>query len=824
MPTSKDDPLVLDDDDDHDEGQVGSGAGNGTTAAAAAAGTPLQDEISPPGMKRRLRSTGQPQTQKRRRSNEEGTSGSNSGSLPQKKKARVTKRGEEKDVAKDDDDDDDDDDLDEVFTDEEEQEDHDEDMEEQDVDKDADDGNDDRKIPAAQNGTNGNGNGNGSSSHTTTTTTYTQVPAATAAAAAAATTQATASQRVPPVSKLRMPSKHTPGKLKERETAVLPNEPPASLADNLPPPSRRLVFSNQKKPATNAADAVAATATAAAGELRPVNGDAPVGEEEQQVPVVAVVEAEAFHVKMFRSVREGIAQVMAAATAAAQVEPEVGDNEEKANHHKDLPHLVLQWLTISYVWFGIFLMLQVLFWPVWIHPILSTVVETSKEARVFYKGALNLGSPVAVVYENVNVTLAVVPVPDDPAASADLNDTNVTAVTAAELEDVTKMRKSKLAALANLQEALGKSKTELVDSVDLYKSEIDHLDKIIQAEKESISPKKADLVSTKAMLGTVLKQEDEYVVSSPLLPRIRDFLKPEDTFLLDLKEFDFSKIPDGDDCDGAFDKSINRSLLSTVANQTVEEADANMNAIIAKPETAGLVRAWLRKSPPVGAVAIPKRKIQAGGSSMSSIHMVVEGRLAVERADQTGNIDYAAIYNGAAVIRSGDRATTPALVNKLPLFNRIAALLSLRFYGHGAEIALTPTYPRDALGQCWAFEKASEKYSGFGTLSVRLAKPVFVTSISIEHPPKEVTDRVNTAIRSFRVFGFESPDAQGKAWPIGDFEYMIGEETRQEFDIEDEVANVDVPKLQSISIAVDSNWGTPYACLYRVRVFGGEDL
>jgi hypothetical protein len=101
---------------------------------------------------------------------------------------------------------------------------------------------------------------------------------------------------------------------------------------------------------------------------------------------------------------------------------------------------------------------------------------------------------------------------------------------------------------------------------------------------------------------------------------------------------------------------------------------------------------------------------------------------------------------------------------------------------------------------------------------------VFVTSISIEHPTKELTDKVNTAIRSFRAFGFEDPNAQGKPWPIGDFEYMIGEETRQEFDVEEEVGGVDVPKLQSISIAVDSNWGTPYACLYRFRVFGEEDL
>jgi hypothetical protein len=464
--------------------------------------------------------------------------------------------------------------------------------------------------------------------------------------------------------------------------------------------------------------------------------------------------------------------------------------------------------------------LQALFWPVWVHPIMSTVVDASKGARVFYKGVL--GSP--VVHENMTVAAVKVGAePNVPIFTVASDAVNATAIAVAALDEIALMRKSKLDELAALQETLGKSRTELVDSLGLYKADIDDLRKILEAEKSSLSPWSDNLESAKVFLGEVLKLEGHAVVSSPSLYHIRQFLKPAG-HLLDLREFDLSEIPGGDDCDGAFDKSINRRLLSTVARQTQEAADANMHEIITKPETAELVRAWLRKSPPVKTIETPKRKPQAGGSSMSSIRKMVEARLEVARADQTGSIDYAAIYNGAAVIRSGDRATTPALVNKLPLLNRIAALLSLRFYGHDAEIALTPTYPHDALGQCWAFGKASEKYSGFGTLSVRLAKPVFVTSISIEHPTKELTDKVNTAIRSFRAFGFEDPNAQGKPWPIGDFEYMIGEETRQEFDVEEEVGGVDVPKLQSISIAVDSNWGTPYACLYRFRVFGEEDL
>jgi hypothetical protein len=39
--------------------------------------------------------------------------------------------------------------------------------------------------------------------------------------------------------------------------------------------------------------------------------------------------------------------------------------------------------------------------------------------------------------------------------------------------------------------------------------------------------------------------------------RIHQSSKLDDAFLVDFQEFGLSEIPDGDDCDGAFDESIN---------------------------------------------------------------------------------------------------------------------------------------------------------------------------------------------------------------------------------------------------------------------------
>ncbi|KAG7355096.1 Sad1 / UNC-like protein [Nitzschia inconspicua] len=233
--------------------------------------------------------------------------------------------------------------------------------------------------------------------------------------------------------------------------------------------------------------------------------------------------------------------------------------------------------------------------------------------------------------------------------------------------------------------------------------------------------------------------------------------------------------------------------------------------------------------------------------ALTEVDEVIEARLEVDQADTTGMIDYASLRNGAEILYGGKRGTSKSLIDYLPLYNRLMKQAGLRFYGFGPEIALTATYPTNALGQCWSFQPASLKEQleerklfqnepgvpddfkrgSLGTLTIRLPKPVYVSSVVIEHVARGRTDRPDSAVRHFRVVGYEDDAASTKAWYLGAFEYSLQKNGNNELLQEFEVATVafgnEFPALQSISLAIDSNWGHDYTCLYRFRVHGEEE-
>jgi hypothetical protein len=234
------------------------------------------------------------------------------------------------------------------------------------------------------------------------------------------------------------------------------------------------------------------------------------------------------------------------------------------------------------------------------------------------------------------------------------------------------------------------------------------------------------------------------------------------------------------------------------------------------------------------------------------IHQTISDRLEVDRADSTGLYDHASLRNGASILYGGKRGTSKSLIDYLPLFNRLLHKAQFRFYGFGPEVALTSTYPLHAVGQCWSFPPPSLKEQladrewfrketgvpddfkrgSLGTLTIQLSAPVYVTSMVLEHsipPSQRITtnnNRADSAVRSFRVVGYEDDAASTKAWNLGAFEYILPKVTNQhqylqEFHVATTAYGNDIPALQSISLAIDSNWGNDdYTCMYRFRVHG----
>lgn len=160
----------------------------------------------------------------------------------------------------------------------------------------------------------------------------------------------------------------------------------------------------------------------------------------------------------------------------------------------------------------------------------------------------------------------------------------------------------------------------------------------------------------------------------------------------------------------------------------------------------------------------------------------------IKEENEMGKTDYASLRSGASIIRTGSRGTSPGISDTLPIFNNILSKLGLRHYGHSAEAALSMTYPKNALGQCWSFERKSydkdDQYSSendddaqgdYATLAVNLSDEIYVQGIVIEHPPNDITSSPGTAIKKFRLFGFEEPGAKGFSWDLGSFMYDIGE-------------------------------------------------
>lgn len=203
-------------------------------------------------------------------------------------------------------------------------------------------------------------------------------------------------------------------------------------------------------------------------------------------------------------------------------------------------------------------------------------------------------------------------------------------------------------------------------------------------------------------------------------------------------------------------------------------------------------------------------------ASLSSVSNGVEFAEFAERyaADKDLPADFALASAGGSVI-----ATEPSALTLWARFARAyaTALVSSRHF--------TPTKPRspsvvlspDVLpGDCWAFDGSQ------GSLTIRLARPVLVSAVTIEHTPRRSVFSVSSALREFRIVGLpvilDEPEVV-----LGEFVFdMTDEATRhmQTFKIQSiNTANA----MRGVRVEILSNHGSSYTTVYRIRVHGEED-
>jgi hypothetical protein len=244
-------------------------------------------------------------------------------------------------------------------------------------------------------------------------------------------------------------------------------------------------------------------------------------------------------------------------------------------------------------------------------------------------------------------------------------------------------------------------------------------------------------------------------------------------------------------------RAIVREMLTPIDTKTTAALDDATLARSAADEALRLARAVPATSAPVANSGAP------GGVDEAAVRRLVEQYVF---GDTVGLADWALNQAGAVVL---PQTSAPFYT---PISERtMADFLALRrAVAMPPEVALSPD---NTVGNCYAFAGVQ------GRFAVRLAAPVHVSAISIDHVAASVSYDQSSAPRKFRVLGFEDAHASGKPIQLGEFEYTLagGSSVVQTF----AVARAAVP-IRAVVLDIESNHGAKFTCLYRFRVHGAR--
>eukprot|EP01097_Dermamoeba_algensis_P000307 TRINITY_DN1111_c0_g1_i4.p1 TRINITY_DN1111_c0_g1~~TRINITY_DN1111_c0_g1_i4.p1 ORF type:complete len:308 (-),score=103.71 TRINITY_DN1111_c0_g1_i4:158-1081(-) len=179
------------------------------------------------------------------------------------------------------------------------------------------------------------------------------------------------------------------------------------------------------------------------------------------------------------------------------------------------------------------------------------------------------------------------------------------------------------------------------------------------------------------------------------------------------------------------------------------------------------------------------------------ISQMIEKAIDRFAADQVALPDFALSVAGAEIIHS--KTSTRYFGNSW-----WKAVLMPFTVSHPPSTILEPEV---VVGKCWAFP--GDK----GHVTIRLAQPIKVEAVTLDHIDHRIAHQVQSAPKTFQVWGYK--DLDDKRVLLGSFNFDVYSYARRTFPLEK------TGIFRFITLEVTSNFGHPdYTCIYRFRVHG----
>ncbi|CAJ0583964.1 unnamed protein product, partial [Mesorhabditis spiculigera] len=204
---------------------------------------------------------------------------------------------------------------------------------------------------------------------------------------------------------------------------------------------------------------------------------------------------------------------------------------------------------------------------------------------------------------------------------------------------------------------------------------------------------------------------------------------------------------------------------------------------------------------------LSKLTVKAEDVDRSKIELLVKNAMRKFYLDNTGLADYALESAGGSVVTTRCSET----YSKASRLERIYSI-PLWYSNYGPRTVIQRNSPILNPGECWPLK------GSVGFLTIQLARPLRITSVSYEHVAADLTPegRILSAPKEITFFAYKEVNDVQTRVKLGDFVYDINKDPLQFFEI---TVDPGFPVLY-LELQVDSNYGEEFTCLYRLRVHG----